>query len=110
MAVSVPPAAAKLRRLVNMMQYVQSHALSFFHLSAPDLLLAWTRRRPSAMSWLGRGRPGIDADGIWLRNSGSRASSGSRQAGAPGVAVPGGVSQPLAAEARDRMLEGIRGR
>ncbi len=41
MAVSIPPAADKLRRLMNLGQIVQSHALSFFHLSAPDLLLGW---------------------------------------------------------------------
>ena len=28
-----------LRRLVNYGQLIQSHALSFFHLSSPDLLL-----------------------------------------------------------------------
>src|SRR5579872_703104 len=41
MAVTIPPAADKLRRLMNLGQIVQSHALSFFHLSAPDLLLGW---------------------------------------------------------------------
>lgn len=41
MAVSIPPAADKLRRLMNLGQFVQSHALSFFHLSAPDFLLGW---------------------------------------------------------------------
>src|SRR5512140_3761356 len=41
MAVAVPPAADKLRRLMNLGQIVQSHALSFFHLSAPDFLLGW---------------------------------------------------------------------
>src|SRR4029079_8786197 len=35
LAVVVPPAAEKLRRLVNLAQIIQSHALSFFHLSAP---------------------------------------------------------------------------
>lgn len=39
LAVEVPPAAVRLRRLMNLAQIVQSHALSFFHLSAPDLLL-----------------------------------------------------------------------
>src|SRR5512147_1660971 len=39
LAVEIPPAADKLRRLMNLAQFVQSHALSFFHLSAPDLLL-----------------------------------------------------------------------
>ena len=38
LAVTIPPAAAKLRRLMNLAQIVQSHALSFFHLSSPDLL------------------------------------------------------------------------
>src|SRR5512138_1417178 len=35
----IPPTAQKLRRLMNWAQLVQSHALSFFHLSGPDLLL-----------------------------------------------------------------------
>ena len=39
LAVTIPPAAEKLRRLMNLAQIVQSHALSFFHLSSPDLLL-----------------------------------------------------------------------
>ena len=39
LAVTIPPAANKLRRLMNLGQIVQSHALSFFHLSGPDLLL-----------------------------------------------------------------------
>src|SRR4051812_49494902 len=39
LAVTIPPAAEKLRRLMNLAQIVQSNALSFFHLSAPDLLL-----------------------------------------------------------------------
>lgn len=39
LAVEIPPAAEKLRRLMNLGQIIQSHALSFFHLSAPDFLL-----------------------------------------------------------------------
>ena len=39
LGVQIPPTAAKLRRLMNWGQIVQSHALSFFHLSGPDLLL-----------------------------------------------------------------------
>src|SRR5918912_2786275 len=41
LAVAIPPAAIKLRRLMNLAQIVQSHALSFFHLSSPDLLLGF---------------------------------------------------------------------
>ena len=39
MAVRIPETATKLRELLHCAQIVQSHALSFFHLSAPDLLL-----------------------------------------------------------------------
>ena len=43
LAVRVPPAADKLRRMMNLGQIIQSHALSFFHLvqAAPDLVLGW---------------------------------------------------------------------
>src|ERR1019366_6010991 len=39
MPVQIPETAAMLRELLHCGQFVQSHALSFFHLSAPDLLL-----------------------------------------------------------------------
>jgi NAD-reducing hydrogenase large subunit len=39
LGVEAPPAAVLQRRLVNYAQLLQSHALSYFHLSAPDLLL-----------------------------------------------------------------------
>ena len=39
MSVQIPHTAAQLRRMLNLAQMVQSHALSFFHLSSPDLLL-----------------------------------------------------------------------
>ena len=51
MAVRIPPAARKLRELVHCAQIVQSHALSFFYLSAPDFLLGMVPTRPGATSW-----------------------------------------------------------
>src|SRR5829696_5824116 len=41
LGVTPPPPAVKLRRFMNLGQIIQSHALSFFHLSGPDLLLGW---------------------------------------------------------------------
>jgi NAD-reducing hydrogenase large subunit len=41
MAVRHPETGVKLRELIHCAQFVQSHALSFFHLSAPDLLLGF---------------------------------------------------------------------
>jgi NAD-reducing hydrogenase large subunit len=43
LAVRIPKAAALLRELAHCAQFVQSHALSFFHLSSPDLLLGFDR-------------------------------------------------------------------
>src|SRR3954462_2444984 len=39
LAVTIPPTGALLRRILNLAQILQSHALSLFHLSSPDLLL-----------------------------------------------------------------------
>src|ERR1041385_281617 len=39
MAVRIPETAARLRRVMNLAQVIQSHALSFFHLSSPDFLM-----------------------------------------------------------------------
>src|SRR4030042_1178512 len=39
--VTPPKTAVKLRRLLHMGQIIQSHALNFFHLSSPDLLLGF---------------------------------------------------------------------
>src|SRR5512146_3121349 len=39
LAVHTPPTARKLRGILNLAQVIQSHALSFFYLSSPDLLL-----------------------------------------------------------------------
>ena len=45
LGVRVPTPAKKLRRLLNCGTFIQSHALSFFHLSAPDLALNYLRRK-----------------------------------------------------------------
>src|SRR5271166_6568860 len=39
LGVSIPPNAARLRSVMNFAQILQSHALSLFHLSSPDLIL-----------------------------------------------------------------------
>ena len=55
MSVRIPHTAAQLRRMLNLAQMVQSHALSFFYLSSPDLLLGM-ESDPSAAQYLRRGR------------------------------------------------------
>jgi NAD-reducing hydrogenase large subunit len=71
LAVRVPPAADKLRRLMNLGQMIQSHALSFFHLSAPDLILGWDSP-PEGRNVFGliQADPTLARNGIRLRQFG----------------------------------------
>ncbi len=106
LAVTIPPAAEKLRRLMNLGQIIQSHALSFFHLSGPDLILGWDAD-PKSRNVFGL----IAADkelargGIRLRQFGQEIieSLGGRKIH-PAWSVPGGVREPLSAERRDHLL------
>jgi len=102
LAVRIPAAAEKLRRLMNLAQIVQSHALSFFHLSAPDFLLGWDR--PAAernLFGLAHADPELARGGIRLRQFGQEiiAALGGRKIH-PAWAVPGGVREPLTPAAR----------
>lgn len=106
LAVAIPPSAEKLRRIMNLAQLVQSHALSFFHLSSPDLLLGWDAD-PAQRNIFGvmRAKPELARDGIRLRQIGQLIieSLGGKKIH-PTWVVPGGVSDPLSAEKRDTLL------
>jgi NAD-reducing hydrogenase large subunit len=102
LAVAVPPAAERLRRLVNLAQIVQSHALSFFHLSSPDLVLGLDSD-PAKRNLFGliAADPDYARGGIRLRQFGQRVVEivAGRKIH-PSWAVPGGVSRPLSTEGR----------
>ncbi|MGQ9518542.1 MAG: Ni/Fe hydrogenase subunit alpha [Candidatus Fervidibacter sp.] len=106
LAVHIPEPAIKLRRLLNLAQIVQSHALSFFHLSAPDLLLGMDSD-PQKRNLFGliESHPQMAKDGIHLRKIGQtiiEILAGKRIH--PTWVVPGGVSEPLTVEKRDKIL------
>ena len=106
MAVRIPPAARKLRELVHCAQIVQSHALSFFYLSAPDFLLGMDSD-PATRNVLGviAGHPELARDGIELRKFGLMIVEGLAQERVHSSwIVPGGVSAPLSSATRDRIL------
>jgi NAD-reducing hydrogenase large subunit len=97
MAVNIPPAADKLRRLMNLGQIIQSHALSFFHLSAPDFLLGWdTPQAKRNVFGLIAANTDLARAGIRLRQFGQEiiAVLGGQKIH-PSWAVPGGVRSPL---------------
>src|SRR5437763_2266016 len=96
LAVAIPPAAIKLRRLMNLAQIIQSHALSFFHLSAPDLLLGWDADAKSRNVFgLLAAEPELARGGIRLRQFGQEIieALGGRQIH-PAWSVPGSVREP----------------
>jgi NAD-reducing hydrogenase large subunit len=106
MAVRIPPTADKLRRIFNMAQIVQSHALSIFHLSSPDLLLGMDADPAKSNLWgVFERDPQLARDGIRLRQFGQQIIK--RLGGKrihPAWVVPGGVSEPLSQQDRDAIL------
>ncbi|MBC8094675.1 MAG: Ni/Fe hydrogenase subunit alpha [Akkermansiaceae bacterium] len=107
LAVTIPPAADKLRRLMNLGQIIQSHALSFFHLSAPDLLLGFDAD-PARRNVFGliAAQPELARSGIRLRQFGQEVIEilGGKKIH-PAWAVPGGVRSSLTEEGRKRIIE-----
>ena len=101
--VKIPPAAEKLRRLMHAAQLVQSHALSFFLLSGPDLLLGM-ESDPKKRNLIGfmEAMPELAKEGIRLRQFGQDVIRliGDRSVH-PAWAVSGGVREPLSREKRD---------
>jgi NAD-reducing hydrogenase large subunit len=110
-AVRIPPAGEKLRRMMNLAQITQSHALSFFHLSSPDFLLGWDSD-PAKRNVFGliAADPELARGGIRLRQFGQKIIEllGAKKIH-PAWAVPGGVRSPLSEEGRtwirDRLPE-----
>ncbi|MBX9582708.1 MAG: Ni/Fe hydrogenase subunit alpha [Gemmataceae bacterium] len=107
LAVRVPPAAVKLRRFANWAQVLQSHALSFFHLSSPDLLLGMDAD-PAKRNIFGliADNPDLARAGIRLRQFGQRiiAALGGQKVH-PAWVVPGGVRHALPDEDKEWVRE-----
>ena len=106
MSVRIPHTAAQLRRMLNLAQMVQSHALSFFYLASPDLLLGM-ESDPVARNIFGvvASQPQLGRAGVALRRFGQHIIEllGNKRIH-PGWVIPGGVTEPLAPAKRDEIL------
>ncbi len=105
LGVHPPETGLMLRKLLNCGEFIQSHALSFFYLSSPDLLLGMDSD-PAKRNIIGliEAFPEVARDGIRLRKIGQQIielASGKRIH--PAWVVPGGVNAYLAADHRDAM-------
>jgi NAD-reducing hydrogenase large subunit len=106
MSVRIPHTAAQLRRMLNLAQMVQSHALSFFYLASPDLLLGM-ESDPKARHIFGvvAAKPELGRAGVALRRFGQHVIELlANKRIHPGWVVPGGVTEPLAQAKRDEIL------
>jgi NAD-reducing hydrogenase large subunit len=98
-----PSSVRRLRSLLSLAQLILSHSLSFFHLSAPDIVLGLDFD-PSERNMVGlaRFRPEIIRNGIRLRQIGqeivNRVGGGTLH---PEYVVAGGMLVPLDEEGRD---------
>ena len=106
LGVEIPRAAEKQRRLANYAQVLQSHALSFFYLSSPDLLLGMDAP-PATRNILGviERDPDLARRGIRLRQFGQRIIEllGGKRVH-PGWSGPGGVHRQFTIPERDEIL------
>jgi NAD-reducing hydrogenase large subunit len=109
LGVEIPPAAEKQRRLANYAQILQSHALSFFHLSSPDLLLGMDAppAQRNIFGMLEHDREFLRR-GIGLRQFGQQIIEvlGGKRIH-PGWSGPGGVHQRLDPARRDEILRSV---
>ncbi|MFA7620759.1 MAG: Ni/Fe hydrogenase subunit alpha [Aminobacteriaceae bacterium] len=109
LGVRIPPTAAKLREIMHMGQFIQSHALSFFHLSSPDLLFGFDAD-PSVRNVAGLAKeyPELAVSGISMRKYGQEIikTLGGKKVH-PWHSIPGGVNRSLRPDERDEMLAGL---
>jgi NAD-reducing hydrogenase large subunit len=102
------PTAEKMRRLMHYGQILQSHALHFFHLASPDLLLGMDAD-PAIRNVIGIAAAHRDlaVRAVLLRQFGQeiiQATAGKKIHGTG--AIPGGINKNLSPEERDRFLKG----
>jgi NAD-reducing hydrogenase large subunit len=105
--VNPPKTAILLRRLIHMGQIIQSHALNFFYLSFPDLLLGMDAD-PAERNIFGliEKRPDLAMQGIKLRKFGQELIEkvAGRRIHSSDWILPGGVQWPLPKEKADYLL------
>jgi NAD-reducing hydrogenase large subunit len=104
-----PRPAVLLRELMHMGQIIQSHAMHFFELAGPDLLLGFDAD-PAARSVFGllQADPALALKAVNLRKFGQQIIEilGGRRIH-PNFAVTGGVNKALRSSERDAILSGL---
>jgi NAD-reducing hydrogenase large subunit len=105
-----PKTAIMLRRLMHMGQLIQSHALNFFHLSSPDLLLGFDSD-PEKRNVFGliEKNPELALRGIKLRKFGQEIIEkvAGKKIHSSDWILPGGAKWPLTQERADYLCANL---
>ena len=109
LAVRPTKAGRNLRRIINLAQILQSHALNFYHLSAPDMVYGMDAdKKDRNIFKMMQTHPQMAKEGIALRAFGQKIIE---QLGGkrihPSYIVPGGVSHQLEDEVKKQILQDI---
>lgn len=108
-AYPVPASAEAIRRLMHYGQVLQSHALHFFHLSSPDLLLGFDSEvHQRNIVGVIEQHPDIAKKGVMLRKFGQeviRVTAGKRVHGTG--SIPGGMNRHVSAEDRELLKRDV---
>jgi NAD-reducing hydrogenase large subunit len=108
--VTPPATAVMLRRLMHMGQMIQSHALNFFHLSFPDLLLGMDADPAERnIFWLIEKKPDLAIQGIKLRKFGQELIEkvAGRKIHSSDWIIPGGGKWPFTKQNADYLLSNL---
>ena len=103
----ITPAAYKLREIMHCAQFVQSHALSFFHLSSPDLLFGFDADpKIRNVAGLVEKFPELAVFGVTLRKYGQEIikTLGDKKVH-PWHSIPGGVTKSLTTKECEKYLK-----
>jgi NAD-reducing hydrogenase large subunit len=109
LAVHPPKAARNIRKIINLAQIIQSHALNFYHLSSPDFVYGFDASKEDRNIFkLMQTHPDMAKDGVKLRAFGQKIieSLGGKRIH-PEWIVPGGVSHKLTLEQKNDILSQI---
>jgi len=104
---NLTPTAEKMRLLMHHGQFLQSHALHFFHLCSPDLLFGFDADVAIRNIFgVAAKFPDLAVQGVMMRKFGQeiiKATAGKKIHGTG--AIPGGINKNLSIEERDGFLK-----
>jgi NAD-reducing hydrogenase large subunit len=109
LGIKLTPTAEYLRRLLHMAQILQSHALHFFYLASPDLLLGMDSD-PAKRNVVGmiEANPELVKKGVAIRSFGQKIieTLGDKKVH-PTAAIAGGMAKTLSQQDRAAIILGI---